>query len=90
MMSEARRLQKDVGLGRLAMAERLGQWATDVRKLGERLDNVESGYDTNAHVTRAALDKLVRIQELCDSKIGSLYDDDIQDLANEVLEIINE
>lgn len=34
MMAEARRLQKDVGLGRMAMAEQLAVWASDVRQLG--------------------------------------------------------
>lgn len=36
LMSEARKLQLDTGLGRLAMAERLAQWASDVRALGVR------------------------------------------------------
>lgn len=87
MTSEARRLQKDVGLGRMAMAERLAQWADDVLRLGEdQLRHRES----HKQQWQECQDKLVKIKELCDSKMGSVYDEDTQFMAREVLDLIND
>lgn len=63
----------------------LEAFAEQAQRMEERIANVEEGYDTTAGALRNAMDKLARVRELCDGKLGSLYDEDTQFMAREVL-----
>lgn len=62
----------------------------ELQALITRLDNAEKDRDTTALSLQVALNKLARIHELCGGKLGSVYDDDTQYVAQEVLGVIDD
>lgn len=66
LMAEARRLWNAYPGQVNPLADRLAQWASDVRQLGVqhfvRVSNLESGYDTTAGALRAAVDRMTKAE----------------------------